>query len=294
VPEGAPSLEYNLELPSGRISGMVVDAETGAGVPNAQLVALDSGTTSRSFMGLFQSMLGMGQSDGQGAFVIPSLPAGTLTIRAFADGYADARVERIRLGEGGSVADLRVALERGVSYRLRVVNPDGNPVAQAMALVRDAGGDLVAFSRPAMSRPDGVLEIQGIRPAAYRITIQHRSYASSSIQAKVEAEGEGPTVTLRPGGKVQVEVVNEKSRPIEGAEVEILNERGENIADERMIMGPGAMGSSLTNASGSLVLDGLAPGTYRAVATHGAARSREENLSVTEGQTAEMRLTIGE
>jgi hypothetical protein len=30
------------------------------------------------------------------------------------------------------------------------------------------------------------------------------------------------------------------------------------------------------------------------VAKHGAARSREENLSVTEGQTAEMRLTIGE
>ncbi len=38
--------------------------------------------------------------------------------------------------------------------------------------------------------------------------------ASSSVQAKVGPETEGPTVTLRPGGKLKVEVVNQKTRPV--------------------------------------------------------------------------------
>jgi protocatechuate 3,4-dioxygenase beta subunit len=294
VPEGATSFEYNVELPGGRITGVVVDAETGAVVSNAQVGAFDSGTASRSFTGLLQAMLSMAQTDGQGTFVLSSLPAGTFTLRAFAEGYADARLAGVRLDEGAGLTDLRLALERGVAYRLRVVDPKGQPVAQAMALVRDGNGELVAFTRPAFSNPQGVLEIQGIRPGAYRITVQHRSYAPSSIQAKVTQEAEGPAVTLRPGGKLQLEVVNQKARPVEGAEVEILNERGENVAEEKMGFGLDGMQSSLTNASGSMTLDQVAPGTYRAVARHGAARSREENLSVTEGQTAEMRLTISE
>jgi hypothetical protein len=236
----------------------------------------------------------MTQSDDRGRFAISNIPAGSYSLRVFAEGYADARLDGLEIEEGGSSPGHRLALERGISLQVRVVDGRGQPVAQAMALLRDSKGELVQFGRPSLSSADGVLEVRGVLPGAYHLTVVHASYAPGRSSVRVTPDAETPTITLRPGGKVQVQVTSQKSRPVEGAHVEILNERGENVIEETMTFAMGREQSSLTRTNGSLVLDQVTPGTYRAVARKGNSRSREERLSIAEGEAADVRLTLPE
>jgi uncharacterized GH25 family protein len=295
VPEGSTELRQDIELPAGAISGVVVDAETGEPLGGAQLVAFVAGGSSRSFASLLRAMQSQARSDDQGSFLLENLPAGSYSLKAFADGYADGRVEGLALDEGKGSVETRVALERGVDLQLRVVDQSGQPVAQAMALLRDSAGEMVFFQNPRFSNQEGLIELTGVRPGVYRATALHRSYASQSVTVRAPADGQETTITLRPGGKLQVQVVNRQSKPVEGAEVAILNDKGENVAEDGLFLAMmGGGGSSMTGSAGSLVLDQLSPGTYRAVASRGKTKSREEKLSVAEGKLESVRLTLPE
>jgi hypothetical protein len=161
-----------------------------------------------------------------------------------------------------------------------------------MVLLRDPAGELVLFTRPFTSGPDGLVEIQGVRASGYRATVSHASYSPASIDVQAGGADE-PVVTLRPGGRVQVKVLERRGgRPAEGSEVELLDERGQNVAEDRFFLGPGSGQGSVTDASGSLLLDQVAPGAYRLAAKRGKSRSREEKVSVGEGQVAEKVLTL--
>jgi hypothetical protein len=245
-------------------------------------------------MSLFKAMQAMAPTDSSGQFVISNLPPGTYSVLVVAQDYADGRLDGIEVDGRQSSRGHRIPLELGIPFRTRVVDRQGQPVPQAMALLRDQNGNVVPFSRPSFSDAEGILELSSVRPAVYQMTILHRAYAPARATIKVTPDGtEEPTLTVRPGGKVNVLVTNRQGRPVEGAEVEILGEKGENAAEELFFF-DGSTQSTLTRSDGSLVVGPLAPGTYRAVAGKGKAKSREQKVSVSEGQTVEVKLRLEE
>jgi protocatechuate 3,4-dioxygenase beta subunit len=296
--DGGSDFQQDLVLPSAEIRGTVIDGETRRPVPRVEVAAFPGGSSGRSLPALIQSMAGHARTDDAGRFTLSSLPAGTYSIRAFAEGYPEGRSDNVSLEEGDVVQDVQVVLEKGIPYRVQVVDAGGQPLAQAMILVRDSAGDLVNFAHPARSNQDGIAELAGLRPGLYRITALHSAYAPSSITAQVAEGASEPTIAMRPGGGVQATVLNQKGRPVQGAVVDIVNEKNENVADDvlhlAMMTGQGGGPASVTGSSGTLSLGQVTPGTYRAVARLGKARSREEKLSVSEGQVSPVRLTLSE
>ncbi len=295
VPPGATELRHDIELPTGSISGVVVDAETGQPIPEAQVIAFTAGAVPRSLSLLFGAMQSMAGSDGRGSFAIHNLPPGVYSLRVFTvEGYAEGRLERIEVGDGTNSEGHRIALGRGIGFVAQVIDAKGQPLAGAMGLLRTAAGDLVINPRQTVSDAEGNLEFLNIAPGVYKVTAIHPQYAAATAMMKVEPEAEGPTLTLRPGGRVLVAVVDRKGQPVEGADVQLLDENGENVAEERIHFNAGAIKPGLTAKTGSTAFSQIGPGTYRAVALQGKAQSREEKLTVVEGQATEVRLTLSD
>ncbi len=292
VPEGVTELNRDLILPSGEITGVVVDAAGGGAVAQAQVIAFSSGTVFRSVMNLFRSMQGMGQTDNQGRFSIPRVGGGSYSLLVMAEGFASGRLDGVEVQEGRRSRDLQVALERGIDFQVRVTDQRGNPVSGAMAFLRDQDGNFVIFNRPWTSGPDGVVLFQGLLPGNYKLSTVHPQFAPARASLRAAAGVALSTVVLRPGGKVSVQVVGAKGQPVEGAEVEVIDENGESVADDLSLAAMRSQMAMATAKNGIMAFDQLAPGTYRITALKGKLRSKEEKIAVTEGRTSETTVAL--
>jgi hypothetical protein len=296
VPEGASEVRHDIELPAGEISGIVIDAETGAPLRGAQVMASPAGSGSRNLTDLLQGMQGMTQSDDLGRFTIVSVPAGSYSVRAFHDGYVEGRLERVDVSEREGSFDNRIALERGITLRAKVVDAEGRPVSQAMAFLRDEAGNLVSFFRPGVSGQDGMLEIRGVRPSLYSITLIHASHAMFRTTLDLASGAADPVLALGPAARLTVQVSTRQGRPVEGAAIELLDENGQNVVEDLQLsfMSRGGQLQTRSGPDGLLVLDQVAAGKYRLTATMDGARSREEKVTLVEGRPTEARLTLTE
>ena len=292
VPDGVTELSRDLVLPSGGIAGVAVDADSGSPIAQAQVFAFSSGTQVRSVMNLFRSMQGMGRTDDQGRFEVPRLPGGSYSLVVIAEGYVSGRLEGVEVQEGGRSRDVRVVLGRGIDFQVRVTDQKGNPVAQAMAFLRDQDGNFVIFNRPWMSGPDGVILFQAILPGIYQVSTTHQLFAPGRASLRVAAGASLQTIVLRPGGKMRAQVSSQKGQPVEGAELEVIDESGESVIEDLAFSAIRGQQATATGRDGSLSFDQLAPGTYRVIAQKGKSRSREEKVTVTEGQTTEATITL--
>jgi len=293
VPEGAADVQQDVDVPTGQISGIVVDAVTGTGVSDAQVGAFAAGGVEGSMSALFQSLQAMAQSDGEGRFTLTGIAPGAYSIRVFSSGYAHGRVDGVEVAERRPARDVRIPLSRGVSLRVRVLDDAGAPVARAMAFLRDAAGTIIPGVRQPSSGADGVLELADIAPGAYKVMVIQSSYAPSEQAVRVEAEGTPsvePVFRLAPGGKIEVSVVARRGGPVEGAVVEIVDREGRNTLQDVALMMGGR--NLVTSAEGRLALEHLPAGDYRLTASKGEARSRTEKVVVREGESAEVRLEL--
>lgn len=114
VPDGAADIVRDVELPSGEVAGVVADAATGGAVDRAEVVALPEGASFRSLTSIFRSLQEATMTDDGGRFALANLPTGRYTIAVFAEGFANARVDRVAVDERRRAPDLKIALDRGV------------------------------------------------------------------------------------------------------------------------------------------------------------------------------------
>jgi hypothetical protein len=92
---------------------------------------------------------------------------------------------------------------------------------------------------------------------------------------------------------VIVGVTSRQGGPVEGATIELLDERGEDILEAVLFLSLLGGGAPLqTNANGALILEQVPAGTHRIVARKGAARSRQGRVQVRAGEITEVRLTL--
>ncbi|MGH9362810.1 MAG: MSCRAMM family protein, partial [Thermoanaerobaculia bacterium] len=234
LPDGAGELRRDLELPSGEARGMVVDGGTGTALPDVQVWAVAEAAAARSLLSLHGAVRSSATTGADGRFVLADLAPGAFSLRAFAAGYADARVDGVKVDERGPSGEIRIALERGMALEAKIVDADGQPVSGAVAWLRTARGDLAA-AEPRTSDDEGLVTLSAPGEGGYRLTVVHASYAPSALPVEVKAGSAGATVALRPGGKLRLRVVDRKGKPVEGAEVEARNDRGENIVEDLVL-----------------------------------------------------------
>ncbi|MHC5009508.1 MAG: carboxypeptidase regulatory-like domain-containing protein [Planctomycetota bacterium] len=190
----------NLRLaPGAAVQGRVVDD---AGTPIEDVtISLED----RAGRPVFLFSLVTTGSDGR--YRVAGLEAGAYVIRFEVDGYAPASRD-VDVGAGGATVD--VALARGGTVEVLVLDGAGNPVAGARVRLRDAAGNLVQrtlsianlFSSSAGTTDDrGVGRIPDLAPATYTVTATKDGWQQieEGVPAVVPAGGTTTvTVTLLP------------------------------------------------------------------------------------------------
>lgn len=139
-------------------------------------------------------------TDAEGEFEITSLAEGRHELLAWADGYAERRVQDVRSSQG--VEATAIALERGVPVRLRALDAQGQPLAGAIGrlipLDSGAGASLDArraigglFKGQGVSGLDGWIEVGPTMPGRYRIEASRGALRNEPSEISIAGYGSG-------------------------------------------------------------------------------------------------------
>ncbi len=293
VPDGDKEVQVgDLEIPSSRIAGTIVSTVDGLPIAGAQLmVAEDRASAAGSAMGeLLDTMLGMGQSDGEGHFELEGMQGGNLMLQATATGYAPSQL-RFELLEGAELLGLRFELQPGVQLTGTVVDAQGQPAPATLGM-RDLDSQTVNMGggwQPQMAEADGSFELNGLTPG-HRYAVVAQMPGLAPARAVVLAQ-EGVQISLAlsvPGQlKLQVAVGGE---PVAGASLKLFfpdgGYVGEVLSYTNFFQGP-----PLSDATGLLQLAGLAPGDYTALVSAGE-HSQSLPVRIVSGRESEAQVEL--
>jgi protocatechuate 3,4-dioxygenase beta subunit len=293
LPEGVRERDFLLELPASGISGVVVDARSGEPLPQARLAAVATSPPGGPLPLGNRGFRAMASADDSGRFAMTCLPPGTYDLWAWSEGHAASRVQGIRVEAGKSVEDLRIALEAEAVVPGRVVDGRGLPVEGARGYLRDAEGNVIpGVADWLRSDARGSMEIHGVGKGPFRLIVLHPSFARSEVPLPAGGAGEPVVVRLDSGGSVLIEAVDDSGRPLDGIPLEILDARGISLADERSLMDIDDDLPLQSGPDGSLSIDHLAPGAYRALAKSRDSRSGEAPFTVESGRVTSARIVL--
>jgi thiol-disulfide isomerase/thioredoxin len=135
------------------LRGLVVDSQTGAVVPRAQ-VTID-GTARASAV-----------CDDFGAFEVRGVRFGATAITARAPGLASREATKVNLVVGASVYDVEVVVDRTFSIRGRIIDRSQPPQGIEGASIRFTS---MVNQRSFTSDPDGRFQIDGLIPGEYTL-----------------------------------------------------------------------------------------------------------------------------
>ncbi len=158
-------------------------------------------------------------SDDSGAFAFETLPAGPVSLKAAASGYATSVVEAL-----APQSDLLVTLEGLVDLKGRVA---GAPEALARARIRIEGSGIWPVREEAVD-PDGHFVLPGIPDGIYALEAVVEAVAQGEPEfASIPLENVTPelsiTLALVPAFRVPVEVRAPDGTPVPGARVTLSN-----------------------------------------------------------------------
>jgi protocatechuate 3,4-dioxygenase beta subunit len=250
------------------VSGVVVDQVSGKPLAEARVSAWQRRASDR---GGFYARTG---SDGR--FTL-ELEAGAYRLTTQADAYNEDRREMTVADEGAT--DLRIALDKGVAIVGRVLDGQGRPAAGA----RVSAVSLETQSRApeiASTLADGSFRLEGLERKPY--TLLAGSSQGFALRADVAAGVKDLVLTLQPGGKARVHVVEPGGEPASGAFVGLVEVGGTRV------MNP--LFGERTDAQGVVVMD-LPAGTVVLFAGKERAFGRT-TATVAPGATAAARIQL--
>jgi protocatechuate 3,4-dioxygenase beta subunit len=227
----------DLDYGGGSVSGRVVDRETESAVAGAWVSAQPTDPSLR--------FTGAGlQAGADGSFSL-ELDPGEYRLVVRSEGYATAE-RNVRAGEGG-VSDLVIALSRGLEIRGRVVDSTGRGVPNLRIVGVEDMPDPRAVTATigfATTLPDGGFLLGGLSRGAYNLLAHAGSIGGFGFAPGVVAGTEDVVLTLRPPGKIEIEVVDQDGASVPGAFVSVA------AIDGRIARGV----SGQTDAEGRLAL----------------------------------------
>lgn len=253
-----------IDLPTGRLSGVVVDAEGGQPLADARL-SVQTGTNPRG---------GGATTDGSGRFELEGLEDGPQNLTVTRRSY-ETETRQVSPSE----AEVRIELRRGEGVALIARDATyGTPLRGLLVRVQEPSG-ATAFSGPVTLDSEGRGEIAALRPGRYSLRTAASGYALVVLPT-LSVPGPAVTIALTPGGRLELHCGPDTlARP--NAAARLLGADGQ----------PYPLSVFASDAAWPLLhpisqLDNLAPGRYTVVLDNGTSKS----VAITEGQTAVVEL----
>lgn len=201
-------------------SGRVVDLQ-GKPIPGAEVFLIPSSSS--------ETVL-KASTDAEGQFQIGRLGTGSFDLQAHARGYLLTRVRQVAIPPGKGNADLGViALQRGMAFEGRVIDPEGNPIAGARVEAAPTSGlspgDLPADGKEALTGGDGAFSLRGFREGEIlSLRVIRRGFAPRTISGIETPLPEPLTVELTPAARIAGTVLDEAGDPVAGAKLVLTEE----------------------------------------------------------------------
>jgi protocatechuate 3,4-dioxygenase beta subunit len=209
------------------------------------LTELD-GSPSHILLSLLRSAAGA-----DGRFRISGVPPGSHTLGVTAPGFGPRRLDVVV--EAGAPLDLGdVELDRGLAIRGRVQDASAAPVAGARIRGHPSGGG--ASTPEALSETDGSFTLAGLEEGAYTLIVSSAGYGEA--RREVPTGAQNAVITLRRGGSVSGQVVDDGGKPVEVFSVSVRETHREH--DLQVFKAP----TSVEDAGGRFTVDDLPEGTY--------------------------------
>ncbi len=236
-------------------------------------------------------------SDAEGRFAWPRIPAGVYELRVSKGPLVAPPVEGLILDAGGRRA-FGIQLARGWSMRGLVVDgTTDEPVGGAEVTV--ATGALGLHTRSARSTADGRFEVVGVVGSEQNLYVDADGYVLAG--PVVHREGDPPVVIrLDRGARIVGRVVDVDGRPVVDASVRAfgaqaaVRQEGESLGVTAGPVPPISFAAksglafvteALSGADGEFALEDLRPGAYTVVASHeDYAPSASQRLNLGAGE----------
>ncbi len=281
-------LEFDLELPTGRIEGVVFGPE---GTPLAgQRVGVERETGLASLAGI--DGRGGERTDADGRFVLARLQPGTYALRYGGGKYGRAVLAGVELAEGEAVGGLHLRLTRPGTLEGVVLDTDGRPVGNAAIFVRGAGGHLTERMARSVSDEEGRFVVEGVAPGEVTLTARTREASSAESRSVMVREDAATDVELiLESGTILRVVVEDAEGSQLRARVSVRDAEGREHAGmltEALLRGLFLEGFSSTEQR----VGPLPPGKYRVTVTAEDGRSKERNVRLTGRAERKLRLRL--
>lgn len=215
--------ELVLEMPTGRISGKVLDPEGNPAKGERVTLHPHSALIGGSMWG---GMYVEAQTDGDGFYDLDALRPGAYVLSVggmamggiFGSDAAHGREVRsdIKVSEGDWLRDIDFRLRKPGKVDVLVVGEDDKPIPKAAIFARDAGGNLLDRLSMISTDDNGIAHYGGLAPGEY----------SFSSRMDVRASSEGARVKIGEGESQQVKLV------LQGASlllVQVVDSAGQNV-----------------------------------------------------------------
>jgi hypothetical protein len=245
-PRGAVRHQVRITLPRGvRLRGKVTESPSGKPVAGAVVGYVPYATNPFAHFTILSWRVGGSEwvrTEADGTFTATVLPGeGHVLARGATRDYVLRRVdtaelhsgnkggrpcavpalERLNLKPGAEAPEVRLTLQRGVTLRGRLLDPDGKPVKRALLVypfrTSSFWADVVSLDYgPEPVRVEGgKFEVPGCAPGkellAYFLDAENRWGAK--VRLAVKEKGAEVTVRLQPCGSARLRVVDPKGKP---------------------------------------------------------------------------------
>jgi protocatechuate 3,4-dioxygenase beta subunit len=292
IPE-RPSHEFDLVLPSGTISGRVVD---GGGQPISWLCVVLSndgrtGELSSSAAG------GWVTTDAGGRFRFEGLPAATYALQTEGsiqhpeDPPAYGRLHKggLVLSEGSILGDIELRLGKPGVLQGVVLEPNGSPASGAEIVVRDDQGSIASPWGSVHTNSNGRFEATGLTPGRYTAFARTDNLCSSeSGPVNVLADDSAHVdLTLQPSALLRVIVEDGHGKQV-GAMISIVDARGRDFGPLNLAFEDEGEGENAGRKFGP-----LPPGSYDVAATNHDRAAVHANVQLGPGQEKPVTLRFG-
>ena len=287
-----PEHRLDLELPSGRVAGRVVDDQSGAPLADCR-VRLRS-ARQPALDGLLQMFVRTSgreartATDEAGRFAFEGLQEGEYELSvqaprrgALAGRYAGLQGVPVEVVEGAPAEDVELRLAPGLAVS-GSVRADGAPFARAQVLAFGPGNVMAGSGG---SSEDGSFVIAGLAPGEYRLVASAEGWAEAAATVALGSDPvEGVELVLSRGTELHL-AVRRDGRPVPGAVAAVLHADGRPAAtglESRSRSGLAGWfeGEAVSDASGRLFVARLRAGTYRVEVRHGGSSAVLEDVAV--------------
>jgi protocatechuate 3,4-dioxygenase beta subunit len=278
-----PLVSQEIFLEEGSISGRVSD-EDDLPIEGSMVAASREGAPPGEFGTSTTAVV-----DAEGHYRLDGVGEGNYDVYAVAEGYEMAR-ETVTVHGTGEVPNVNLRLVRAGELRGRVVDVQGHGIAGAFVFASPAGEADYAGAMPAETDAEGNFKVSAPRSGPCDLEAVARGHAPGRLNGYLPDpgnDGPGARITLTPGGRIEIRVVDADGRPVEGALPAVLPD----VPSQALSIAFLFMPIPPTGAEGSATVANLPDGGY-SVSLAGRPEVPAQTVSVSGAGTAVVTLQL--